>query len=540
MRLESSDYQKNIYKEWGGRWEQCYRTTIFCGENLSVTFKSIRVLPLLGSKGLTTSLKLLESCLEEKQIRSSDPNAIAVLADYKMFLRSRNAKVLQTALRCLGELCVTIGPGSIAHVTTIIPQIIERLGDLKQKVRTQANEALLAIMTASGTSTEVLQSFEKPLESYKAPLVKEGLLAVASKGVEKYPLDKKVAEMLVPHSVRLLEDGSSEVRDAAMRAICSMYIRSNTHVRAILNTLQIKPKTRSTIKKLFSEIKVPMSKRSSAKSSSSSSTQSRIRKHRRQSSSRKISPNTQGDTTKANQQTVSDTDINTASIPNGVEVVSVYTEKELSEEMDMILSTLSDVRNKDWNERIKALNRLGGLVMGGAHDLDNFSPLFLKLKKKKMGGKDMFITSIFNSIIRNRMEPIMEFVIPVLSRLNCVKIQVMSESANRCMNCLLRNTRCPRRAVQKIFDMGTAKAPAVREKSLDYLTILLRHSPTDLTKRLSTVEELLKPRLTDASGPVRAAARQCFKALAVRWPSRAEYLAADLDPKIKVDDSKIP
>ncbi|GAB5372414.1 hypothetical protein AAMO2058_001663300 [Amorphochlora amoebiformis] len=228
--------------------------------------------------------------------------------------------------------------------------------------------------------------------------------------------------------------------------------------------------------------------------------------------------------------------------PPGVKPIKIYSERDLAAEMQKINETLECVKDVSWKARLTALDRLGGLVLGGAHELINFTPLFKRMKeslikqlqslRSKVVKHACKVLAYISSTLRNQFENLMEFLIPALANLNNSSKQVFSDSANDCMETLLISTRCPRRAIGQMLETCESKVPAVRAKSMDYLAILLQdNSPTDLFKHLFDIQVVLKNRLSDAAGNVRSAARTVFAALKSRYPAQADQLAADLDPK---------
>mmetsp|Transcript_3178 Transcript_3178/g.7408 ORF Transcript_3178/g.7408 Transcript_3178/m.7408 type:complete len:1390 (+) Transcript_3178:45-4214(+) len=506
-----------------------------------------------GNRSVAAALQLLERTVKNEPVSASDPDAIAVLADFKIFLKSQNAKIIQLSLHCLSQLIAAIGRKTSAHIPNLVPSVIDRLGDTKRPVRKEAEAVLCSFMKASESSKEVLSHFITPLVNCKSSLVRGGLLRVVIKAADKYPLDHRVVEDILHPAVEMLSDGNSEIREAASSCVSRMYARVGGPLRDMLNNMDIVGKNRIILKDIIASTRPPSgSGRKTPKRSHHN--RSKTFSMRPQASARHYAGASVGSFAMSSDrvseakakilgEAIEVEENRSVPTPPGATSVSVYTEKELNEEMGKIISTLSDVKNNDWNKRIKSLNRLAGLVMGGAHDMDSFPSNLLKLKgpmieqlqdlRSSVVKQACLVLAYISSVVRDGMEPLMEFVIPVLAHLNCVTIQVISKSANTCMHTLLSHTKCSRRAVQKIFGMGAAKAPAVREKSLQYLTILLKPGPTDMSKKMSMVEQILKSRLQDASAPVRVAARRCYAALASRWPSRAEYIVADLDDKTK-------
>eukprot|EP00954_Amorphochlora_amoebiformis_P008154 632733-Amorphochlora_amoeboformis.AAC.1 len=114
--------------------------------------------------------------------------------------------------------------------------------------------------------------------------------------------------------------------------------------------------------------------------------------------------------------------------PPGVKPIKIYSERDLAAEMQKINETLECVKDVSWKARLTALDRLGGLVLGGAHELINFTPLFKRMKeslikqlqslRSKVVKHACKVLAYISSTLRNQFENLMEFLIPALANLN--------------------------------------------------------------------------------------------------------------------------
>eukprot|EP01006_Ploeotia_vitrea_P052224 TRINITY_DN67660_c9_g7_i1.p1 TRINITY_DN67660_c9_g7~~TRINITY_DN67660_c9_g7_i1.p1 ORF type:complete len:1594 (+),score=981.30 TRINITY_DN67660_c9_g7_i1:137-4918(+) len=264
--------------------------------------------------------------------------------------------------------------------------------------------------------------------------------------------------------------------------------------------------------------------------SSTSTTSSRIGTLRKKSSSRIGS---------ASPGANAGADVQELFLSPDIKPIVVYSERELEKEIKAIGESLKDSRSTQWKSRIVALQRLAGLVRGGAAELDNFLPLLRSIKdpiasqaeelRSIVAREACTVISFLSRVLKDDFTRMADFIVPVLFKLTFVTIQVINESGNATIRTILQNTRI-KRAMRKILEGTAVRNNVLRARCVEYLLLLLEvRKRSYLETWADEIQEHIGKCVTDKSGDVRATARQCFWAFHAHWKSRADQLFDSLD-----------
>ncbi|GAB2281986.1 hypothetical protein Dimus_016550 [Dionaea muscipula] len=209
-----------------------------------------------------------------------------------------------------------------------------------------------------------------------------------------------------------------------------------------------------------------------------------------------------------------------------VEPVKVYSEKELIREIEKIASTL--IPDKDWSIRIAALQRVEGLVIGGAIDY----PCFRGLLKQLIGPLSTQLSDRRSSIVKQAchllcflskellgdFEACAEMFIPALFKLVVITVLVIAESADNCIKTMLRNCKLAR-ILPRIADSAKNDRNAVlRARCCEYALLILEYwaDAPEIQRSADLYEDLIKCCVGDAmseawvSGRMSAPGRVCL------------------------------
>ncbi|GBG73139.1 hypothetical protein CBR_g12856 [Chara braunii] len=223
-----------------------------------------------------------------------------------------------------------------------------------------------------------------------------------------------------------------------------------------------------------------------------------------------------------------------------VEPVRVYSEKDLSKEIEKAAAML--VPETDWSVRMKVMQRVEGLVAGGASDFDAFPGMLLRQMKDAIAGQlqdrrsaivrqTCQMLNLLAKELRFAFEPLAEFLIPVLLKLVVITVLVIAESADNCIRTMLLHCRVAR-IVPRIADSAMHdRSPPLRLRCCDYALLVLESwgEAPEVTRLADLYEELIKCCVGDAMSEVRATARQCYRVFALRWPDRGRRLFSRFD-----------
>ncbi|GAB4841292.1 hypothetical protein Ancab_022024 [Ancistrocladus abbreviatus] len=226
-----------------------------------------------------------------------------------------------------------------------------------------------------------------------------------------------------------------------------------------------------------------------------------------------------------------------------VEPVKVYSEKELIREIEKIASTLTP--EKDWSIRIAAMQRVEGLVVGGAADYPSFRGLLKQLtgplstqlsdRRSSIVKQACHLLSFLSKELLGDFEACAEIFIPVLFKLVVITVLVIAESADNCIKTMLRNCKVAR-ILPRIADSAKNDRSAVlRARCCEYALLILEHWPdaSEIQRSADLYEDLIKCCVGDAMSEVRSTARACYRMFAKTWPERSRRLFQSFDPVIQ-------
>ncbi|KAM0847779.1 hypothetical protein ACQ4PT_054812 [Festuca glaucescens] len=223
-----------------------------------------------------------------------------------------------------------------------------------------------------------------------------------------------------------------------------------------------------------------------------------------------------------------------------VEPIKVFSEKDLIKEIGKVTSTLQP--DNDWSIRITAMQRVEGIVLGGAADYSAF-PVLLKqlvtplinqlLDRRSTVVKQACHLLIFLSkeLLRD-FEPCAELLIPALLKNVVITVLVIAESADNCIKEMLRNCKVAH-ILPKIIEFAKNDRSAVlRGRCCEYAILMLEYwvDTPELQKSANLYEDLIKCCIADATSEVRSGARACYRIFSRIWPERSHQLFSSFEP----------
>ncbi|KAK7245269.1 hypothetical protein RIF29_40107 [Crotalaria pallida] len=447
-------------------------------------------------------------------------------------LKDNNFRVSQGALQALASAAVLSGDHFKLHFNALVPAVVDRLGDAKQPVRDAARRLLLTFMEVS-SPTIIVERAGSFAWAHRSWRVREEFTRTVTSAINLFAsTELPLQRAILPPVLHLLNDPNPAVRDAAILCIEEMYVQAGPQFRDELQRHNlpsslvkdinarlegIQPKVRASDVPsgyITGEIK-PLTvnpKKSSPKAKNSSRETSLF--------------GGDGDVT-----------------DKPVDPIKVYSEKELIREVEKIAATL--VPDKDWSIRISAMQRIEGLVLGGAADY----PCFRGLLKQLIGPLSTQLSDRRSSIVKQAchllcflskellgdFETCAEMFIPVLFKLVVITVLVIAESSDNCIKTMLRNCKVAR-VLPRIVDCAKNDRNAVlRARCCEYALLVLEHWPDapEIHRSADLFEDMIKCCVKDAMSEVRSTARMCYRMFAKTWPERSRRLFMSFDPVIQ-------
>uniref|UniRef100_A0A3Q4HTV1 Cytoplasmic linker associated protein 1 n=1 Tax=Neolamprologus brichardi TaxID=32507 RepID=A0A3Q4HTV1_NEOBR len=454
------------------------------------------------------------------------------------WVNSSNFKVVLLGMDILSALVSRLQERFRTQVGTVLPSLIDRLGDAKDQVREQDQALLLKIMDQAANPQYVWERMMGGFK-HKNNRTREGLCLCLISTLNVFGSQSLTLSKIVPHICSLLGDPTSQVRDGAMNCLVEIYRHVGERVRIDLGKKGL-PQSRHMTVPLFSSS--PTDKNfedddsvdGGRSSSSSKGTSLSGRKavsmgsfRRPASASSSKSAGRDGSSAGA----VDEEDFIQAF--EDVPTVQIYSNREVEEAMTKIRDVLSDDK-RDWELRVAALKKVRSLLLAGAPEFDGFlQQLRLMEAAFKLSAKDLRSQVVreacitlghLSSVLGNRFDHAAEAIMPILLNLVPNSAKVMATSGVAAIRLILRHTHYPR-LIPIITSNCTSKSVAVRRRCFEFLDLLLQEWQTSCLERHGTVlMETIKKGIHDADAEARSVARKCYWSFHSHFSREAEQL----------------
>ncbi|XP_074451402.1 CLIP-associating protein 1 isoform X6 [Larus michahellis] len=471
------------------------------------------------------------------------------------WVNSSNYKVVLLGIDILSALVSRLQDRFKAQIGTVLPSLLDRLGDSKDSVREQDQTLLLKIMEQAANPQYV---WDRMLGGFKHKnfRTREGIClcliaTLNASGAQSLTLSK-----IVPHICNLLGDPNSQVRDAAINSLVEIYRHVGERVRADLSKKGLPQSRLNVIFTKFDEVQKSgnMIQSSGDKifddedsvdgnrpSSASSSTSSKAPANSRRvgmGTARRIGSAALGSksSTKEGAGAVDEEDFIKAF--EDVPTVQIYSSRDLEESINKIREILSDDKH-DWEQRVSALKKIRSLLLAGAAEYDNFfQHLRLLDGAFKLSAKDLRSQVVreacitlghLSSVLGNKFDHGAEAIMPTIFNLIPNSAKVMATSGVVAVRLIIRHTHIPR-LIPIITSNCTSKSVAVRRRCFEFLDLLLQEWQThSLERHISVLAETIKKGIHDADSEARIEARKCYWGFHSHFSREAEHLYHTLE-----------
>ncbi|NXG45616.1 CLAP1 protein, partial [Psilopogon haemacephalus] len=472
------------------------------------------------------------------------------------WVNSSNYKVVLLGIDILSALVSRLQDRFKAQIGTVLPSLLDRLGDSKDSVREQDQTLLLKIMEQAANPQYV---WDRMLGGFKHKnfRTREGICLCLIATLNVSGAQSLTLSKIVPHICNLLGDPNSQVRDAAINSLVEIYRHVGERVRADLSKKGLPQSRLNVIFTKFDEVQKSgnMIQNSSDKifddedsvdgnrpSSASSSTSSKAPANSRRvgmGATRRLGSAALGSkssTAKEGAGAVDEEDFIKAF--EDVPTVQIYSSRDLEESINKIREILSDDKH-DWEQRVSALKKIRSLLLAGAAEYDNFfQHLRLLDGAFKLSAKDLRSQVVreacitlghLSSVLGNKFDHGAEAIMPTIFNLIPNSAKVMATSGVVAVRLIIRHTHIPR-LIPIITSNCTSKSVAVRRRCFEFLDLLLQEWQThSLERHISVLAETIKKGIHDADSEARIEARKCYWGFHSHFSREAEHLYHTLE-----------
>ncbi|XP_029766445.1 CLIP-associating protein 1 isoform X3 [Terrapene carolina triunguis] len=443
-----------------------------------------------------------------------------------------------------------------AQIGTVLPSLLDRLGDAKDSVREQDQALLLKIMEQATNPQYV---WDRLLGGFKHKnfRTREGICLCLIATLNVSGAQSLTLSKIVPHICNLLGDPNSQVRDAAINSLVEIYRHVGERVRADLSKKGLPQSRLNVIFTKFDEVQksgnmiqgagdknfddedsVDGNRPSSASSSTSSKAPPNSRRVGMGTARRLGSAALGSKSTAAKEGAGAVDEEDFIKAFDDVPTVQIYSSRDLEESINKIREILSDDKH-DWEQRVSALKRIRSLLLAGAAEHDNFfQHLRLLDGAFKLSAKDLRSQVVreacitlghLSSVLGNKFDHGAEAIMPTIFNLIPNSAKVMSTSGVVAVRLIIRHTHIPR-LIPIITSNCTSKSVAVRRRCFEFLDLLLQEWQThSLERHISVLAETIKKGIHDADSEARIEARKCYWGFHNHFNREAEHLFHTLE-----------
>ncbi|XP_071231018.1 CLIP-associating protein 2-like isoform X21 [Salvelinus alpinus] len=491
--------------------------------------------------------------------RSSDveqdkPRLDKTIDELTGWVNSSNYKVALLGIDIAGAFVNRLGEHFRGYLGTVVPALVDRLGDSKDQVREQSQSLILRCMEVTASPMYV---WERLLPGFKHKNFRsrEGVCLVLCATLNTYGAQALRLSKIVPHLCTLTGDQNPQVREAATASLVDVYRHIGERVRADLGKSGLPAARLQTIYGRFDEALnsgnmalSPTHDRSfedDADSADGNHAQAAFKvpkvpkKSAESSAARRpnITGSKIGGASKDGTGGIDEEDFIKAF--TDVPTVQIYSSRDLEDNLNKIREICSDDKH-DWDQRAAAMKKIRSLIVAGATEYECFyQHLRLLDGAFKLSAKDLrsqvvreacITVAHLSTVLGNKFDHGAEGILPVLFNLipNCAK--VMATSGVSAIRFIIRHTHVPR-LIPLITSNCTCKSVAVRRKCFDFLDLLLQEWQTQTLERHTAVMVAsIKKGIADADAEARVEARKAYWGLRNHFPGEADSLFNSLEP----------
>nr|XP_043874366.1 CLIP-associating protein 1a isoform X4 [Solea senegalensis] len=469
------------------------------------------------------------------------------------WVNSSNFKVALLGLDLLSALVTRLQERFRAHIGTVLPSLIDRLGDSKDQVRDQDQTVLLKIMEQAASPQYV---WDRMLGGFKHKnnRTREGVCLCLIATLSTYGAQGLTLSKIVPHICNLLGDPTSQVRDGAMSCLVEIYRHVGERVRMDLSKKGLPQSRLNVIFSKFDEVQRSGNMTSSAGSDKNFEDEDSVDGGRSSSSSSSKAPPSGRRTVMSSVRRPSSA---TAAKASGKEAaagavdeedfmkafedvpsVQIYSNREFEDQLTKVREVLSDDKH-DWEHRVTALKKVRSLMLARTTEYEGFTQQLRLLEAPlKLSAKDLRSQVVreacitlghLSSILGNKFDHGAESIMPTLLNLVPNSAKVMATSGVATIRLILKHTHYPR-LIPIITSNCTSKSVSVRRRCYEFLDLMLREWHTNtLERHVAVLTETIRKGIHDADSEARSIARKCYWSFHGHYSREAEHLFQTLE-----------
>ncbi|XP_058839049.1 CLIP-associating protein isoform X2 [Topomyia yanbarensis] len=456
-------------------------------------------------------------------------------------------KIAQRALEAFTELIVRLGQDFSAYTSTILPHVIDRLGDSRDTVREKAQLLLHKLMECRVVPPQSLLDKLTVCFKHKNGKVREEFLQTIINALNEYGTQSLSVKTYIQPIVVLLGDPTPTVRDAAIQTLVEIYKHVGDKLRIDLRKKEVPPTKLMILEQKFDETRndgllLPSAMNSAVTSDDVDATAitrpTRLVRRTPSATPRKPLFETQGSGDLLAAGAVSG-EIFECSFEN-VPQLTIFSQRDMDDHMKSINTLIGD-KNVDWEKRVEALKKIRSLLLINVQSsptftqqLKDLSIAFLDILKELRSQviREACITLAYMSkTLKNRIDQFVIYILQELINLIQNAAKVISSAGTIALKYVIKYTHAPKLVPIITQNLMQSKSKDIRSTLCEVMILLFEEWPTKALERNSLLlRDALRKGIADADSDARRHSRCAFWCFRRHFPDLADNLYSSLDP----------
>lgn len=494
---------------------------------------------------------------------SDDTNSIVcmdmgMLVDGLMpWLTGSHFKIAQKSLEAFTELIKRLGPDFNAYTATVLPHVIDRLGDSKDTVREKAQLLLQTLMEHKVLSPQVLlDKLAASCFKHKNAKVREEFLQTIVNTLNEYGTSQLSVRNYIQSICVLLGDPTVSVRDTAIQSLVEIYKHVGDRLRPDLRRMDDMPASKLAIlEQKFDQIKSEGLLLKSAMLITQTQNNNNNNGHDEADNigarerPTKIVKRTVSATMRSKNNIAAESAADAGAVTmeifeasfEAVPQLNIFHPKDMDDIYRNILSIISD-KNFDWEKRVDALKKIRSLLMLNIQSQPQFitvqlkelSISFLDILKEELRSqviREACITIAFLSkTLHQKLDKFCEYILEQLILLIQNSAKVIASSSLIALKYIIKYTHAPKLIKIIIETLQNSKSKDIRAALCEILCLLCEEWPTKAMERSAPLlRDIIKKSMSDADSEARRHSRRAYWVFRRHFPDLADQIYGTLD-----------
>ncbi|KAM8709603.1 hypothetical protein ACLKA7_016417 [Drosophila subpalustris] len=488
---------------------------------------------------------------------SDDTNSIVCtdmgfLVDNLMpWLTGSHFKIAQKSLEAFSELIKRLGSDFNAYTATVLPHVVDRLGDSRDTVREKAQLLLRDLMEHKvQTPQTLIDKLAAICFKHKNAKVREEFLQTIVNALHEYGTQQLSVRVYIAPVCALLGDPTVNVRESAIQTLVEIYKHVGDRLRPDLRKIDDMPASKlAVLEHKFDQVKqegllLPSATKNSncngldeADNIPVRERPTKIVKRQLHSAITRQKPSQNEVASDAGAVTMESFEASFEQVPQ----INIFNAKDMDDAYKQILLVISD-KNMDWEKRVDALKKVRTLLMLNYHAQPQFLAVqqkelsigFLDILKEELRSqviREACITIAYMSkTLRNKLDIFCFSILEQLIQLIQNSAKVIASASTLALKYIIKYTHAPK--LLKIYTdtLQNSKSKDIRSTLCELMVLLFEEWQTKPLERHATVfRDTLKKSLGDADSEARRHSRLAYWAFRRHFPDQADQIYGTLD-----------